>query len=319
MNQVAFVMGNGYVYWNSVVLSLAILGAASLFLAFYLPGGRIPAGAAAVPAAMVLSLALGRLIHWYFRPDSYDGFLNAMTDYTSGGYALAGAFGGCALTAVLLWAAGLEKKITHTLDAMSLGGCGGIALGRLACVFGAADRGWLTERGALFSMPVQNAVTGLAEYRFATFLFQAAAAGFIFACLLLFRRGSRKSGGVTLLFLLLYGASQIVLDSTRYDALTLRSNGFLHAVQLLGLGGVMLTGVLVGIRLVSTQGTRWWYAPLWLSAAALLAGVGYLEYYVQRHGNRTAFAYSMMSLCLLTVIALTALQYALSLRRDTFL
>lgn len=318
MNHVAFVTNSGYFYWNSVVLTLAALTAASLFLAFYLRRGRWEAAAVAVPVAMVLSLLLGRLVHWYFRPDSYDGLLAAITDYTSGGYALAGAFLGCAATAVLLWASGLERNILTVLDAMNLGGCGGIGVGRLACVFSAADRGNRMAQGALLAFPVENAVTEAAEYRFASFLVQAAAAGVIFLCLMLFRPRAKK-GETTLLFLLLYGASQIVLDSTRYDALTLRSNGFLHAVQLLGLAGVVLTAVLTGIHLVRTQGTRWWYSVLWLASLALLAGAGYMEYYVQRHGNRAVLSYSVMSACLLAVIGLVALQYTLSQRRETFL
>lgn len=318
MNHIAVVTETGFLYWNSVVLTLGALTAVCLFLACYLPRGNSLAAAVAVPVAIAASLILGRLMHWYFRPDSYNGWISAMTDYTSGGYALAGAFAGCALTAVLLWAAKLDRGIGGILDAMSLGGCGGIAVGRLACVFSNADRGSLMAPGAWLSWPVENAATGTAEFRFASFLMQAAATGVIFLCLLWFRRG-RRQGETTLLFLLLYGASQIVLDSTRYDALTLRSNGFLHAVQLMGLMGVVLTAAAASVQLVRTQGTRWWYAPLWLVFAGLLAGAGYMEYYVQRHGDRAIFAYSIMSLCLVTLIGLIAMEYLLSQRKDTFL
>ena len=38
-----------------------------------------------------------------------------------------------------------------------------------------------------------------------------------------------------------------------------------------------------------------------------MGGAGFMEYYVQRRGNEAAFAYSIMMLCLLVIIALTLL------------
>ena len=72
--------------------------------------------------ALVLSVFFSRLVHWYFRPDSYSGFWQALTDFTSGGFALLGAFLGCGLTVLLLWLLRLEEEPGEMLDAMSLGG-----------------------------------------------------------------------------------------------------------------------------------------------------------------------------------------------------
>ena len=115
----------------------------------------------AVLGALVLSLFFGRLLHWYFRPDSYPGFWSAITDYTSGGYALMGCFVGCVAAAGLVRLLRLEPFAPAMLDAMSLGGCAGIAVGRLACFFSAADRGQLMPFTALpLAYPVNNVVTG---------------------------------------------------------------------------------------------------------------------------------------------------------------
>ena len=155
MERIAFIIGNRFFYWNSIVLTLAAAAAICLFLAFYLPKGRGEAAAVAVPLALVLSVFFARLVHWYFRPDSYKGFTAAMTDFTSGGFALLGVFAGCALTVLLLWLLGLEREPGKMLDAMSLGGCFGIALGRLSCFFSAADRGQLVSfRSLPFAYPV---------------------------------------------------------------------------------------------------------------------------------------------------------------------
>lgn len=312
MEQIAFISGNSVFYWNSIVLALAAGAASCIFLAFYLPGGRPGAAAAAVPGALVLSLFFGRLLHWYFRPDSYPGFWSAITDYTSGGYALMGSFLGCAAAAGLVRLLRLEPFAPAMLDAMSLGGCAGIAVGRLACFFSAADRGQLMPFTALpLAYPVNNVVTGAPEYRLATFVLQAMAAALIFAALAVFflLGKKRRTGDVTLLFLLLYGLTQAVLDSTRYDSLYLRSNGFVSAVQLLSAAALVGVSALFSARMVKGRGMRRRYVPLWIGMLALLGGAGYMEYFVQRHGDRALFSYAIMTACLGIFTALSLLTY----------
>lgn len=315
MEQIAFLIGNFTLYWNCILLALAAGVAVCVFLRFYLPRGSACAAAVAVPAALVLSLVLGRLLHWYLRPDGYAGLRQALTDYTSGGYALPGCFAACALTAGLTGLLRLERSVPSMLDAMSLGGCAGIALGRLACFFTAADRGQIVAGHTALPVvyPVQNVVTGAPEYRLATFVLQSAAAAVIFAVLAVLRRKStgRRDGDITLIFLLLYGLSQAVLDSTRYDALYLRSNGFLRATQLLAASGMAAAGVLLSLSMVRRRGMRRWYALLWAAMPALLAGAGYMEYYVQRHGDRALLSYGVMTACLGGFAALALLTFRL--------
>lgn len=316
MDRIAFILGHTFVYWNSIVLTLAAAVAICVFLACYLPRGESAAAAVAVPMALVLSVVLSRLAHWYFRPDSYADLLEAMTDYTTGGFALLGAFAGCGLTGLILRLTGLERKPARLLDAMSLGGCAGIALGRLACFFSAADRGQILEsiHSLPFAYPVNNVVTGAPEYRLATFVLQSGVTAAIFAALLAFFLLSkkRKAGDVTLLFLLLYGASQAVLDSTRYDCLYMRSNGFISAVQVSGAVAVAAVSAVFSVRMVKSRGFRAWYPAVWLAMLALLGGAGYLEYFVQRHGDRALFSYSIMSVCLGSIAALAVMTYVRS-------
>ena len=220
MDRIAFIVGDTFIYWSSIILTLAAGVAICAFLALH--RGRGTAAAVLIPVALVLSVIFGRLAHWYFRPDSYESFLQAMTDYTSGGYALIGVFLACLLAALLVRLLGLEDDLPRLLDEMSLAGCAGIAVGRLACFFSTADRGQILEtiHSLPLAYPVNNVVTGAAEYRLATFLIQAVVTAVIFGGLLaFFLLGRRKSGDVAALFLLFYGMSQAVLDSTRYDSL----------------------------------------------------------------------------------------------------
>lgn len=313
MDKIAFFAENITLYWYSIILALAAGTAICFFVSLYLgKGGHGVTAAVAVPLAMFLSLVLSRLVHWYCRSDSYSGFLSAMTDYTSGGYALLGSFAGCLLAAVILRLTRLSQDLPQMLDCMCLGGSAGIGLGRLACFYSPADRGQVISFTSRLPWvyPVSNTVSGAVENRFATFLFQAMAAGLIFLVLLVFsltresNGKKRASGETTLLFLLLYGASQVLLDSTRYDSLFFRSNGFVSVVQVFSACALAFVIVMYSIRMVRCRGFRVAYLILWLGIAAAIGGVGYMEYYVQRHGDRAAFAYGVMALCLFVALAL---------------
>ena len=284
MDKSAFYSGGTAIYWNSVILTLAAASALCFFLAFYLgKNGNGAAGFAVVPVSMVLSLVFARFFHWYCQSDSYQSFSTAMTDYTAGGYALMGVFLGCFLAAGLTRIVCLHRNLPEMLDAMSIAGCAGIAVGRLSSLFNASDRGQglANFRSLPLAYPVSNAVSGAVEYRLATFALQSMVALALFLGLTVFyckgqKRGKLKDGDTCLVFLLLYGASQVVLDSTRYDSLFFRSNGFVSVVQVLGALALVLAVLLFSRRMVKARGFRAWQILLWLLIAIAIAGAGYM-------------------------------------------
>lgn len=315
MDKLAFISGETFLYWNSLVYTLAAATAIAFFLAFYLGKcGNAVAGFAVIPLSMYLGLVFARFFHWYCQADSYDGFLTAMTDYTSGGYALMGVFLGCFMAAWLLRLIRLSRSLPEILDAMAVSGCAGIAVGRLASLFNSSDRGQvlINFQSLPFAWPVTNAVSGEVEYRLATFMLQSLVALVLFVGLSLFyikgnKRGDLKNGDTSLIFVLIYGASQVVLDSTRYDSLFFRSNGFVSVVQVLGALGLALAIFAFSKRMVKAWGLKFWQFLLWVPIAAGIGCGGYMEYYVQRRGNEAVFAYSVMTGCLMGVILLTLL------------
>ncbi len=312
MRKIAFIFDGGFLYWDSIVIALGWAVGICLFLAHVPPGQERRAAPAAIPMVIVLSLVFGRVSHWYFRPDCYRGFWDAVTDYTSGGYTLMGVFAGCFVTSMGLRWMGLIRSPAAMLDGMGLGLCAGIAIGRLSCFFNAADRGQLLAhlRRLPFAYPVTNVASGEAEYRLATFVIQSGVSALIFIALVCFSHFPRRRRGDTaLVFLLLYCLSQAVLDSTRYDSLALRSNGFVSIVQLLSALGIVAVSAVFAVRMVRKSGMKWWYLLVWAAMLALLGGAGYMEYFVQRHGNRAPFSYGIMSACLGGIGALCALQY----------
>ena len=322
MDKVALYAGGTPIYWCSLALTLGTIVAICFFLAFYLgKSGNAAAGFAAVPVGILLSLVLARFFHWYCQADSYESFRAAMTDFSGGGFALMGAFLGCTLAACLTRILCLQRNLPEMLDALSLGGCAGIVVGRLSALFNATDRGQVLAnfRSLPIASPVSNAVSGAVEYRLATFALQSIAAFVLFVILVVFylrgqKGGKLRDGDTCLIFLMLYGCTQVVLDSTRYDSLFFRSNGFVSVVQVLGALGLALAVVVFARRMVKARGFRAWNIFLWLLIALALTGAGYMEYYVQRRGNEALFAYSVMSACLLAASVLTLFMRALAVR-----
>ena len=311
MDQIAFFFREHYIYWSSVLLLVAVCVAVFLFLSLYLGrGGKMSAAFGVVPVAVCLSWICARLIHWYCFAESYSGFAAAISDYSQGGFALVGVFIGCALAVTILAVAKILPDPLRMLDCMCLAGGIGIAIGRLASFFNTADRGQILEgiQSLPVAAPVINVVTKATEYRLATFVLQAVITGLITLILAGFYfsgKGKKwKDGETSVVFLLCYCIAQVILDSTRYDSMYFRSNGFVSVVQVLGAVAIVAITVLFSVRLVKNRGFHMGYVLLWVLMAGLLGCAGYMEYYVQRHGNQAALAYSVMSVALCGYTAL---------------
>lgn len=310
MNQVAFILENTTIYWHSIVLALSVLTGICFFMACcnHLRISGVHAGAT-VLTGLILSLLISRLMYWYSRADSFKSLGQALTTPASGSYSLAGVFIGCAITALLIGT--LIGKLPRLLDCMTVAGSSALCLGRLSNFFTTADRGQIvTEMTYLpWAYPVMNAASGMPDYRLATFVFQSIIAGILFLVLAFLFFSDRKKtriphGNITLLFLMVYSASQVLLDSTRYDSLYFRSNGFVSIVQVLCAVVLGVSIILVSDRAVKARGLQRWMIGAWVLLAALFGLAGYMEYYVQRHGKLAFFSYTVMEHCLVGILVL---------------
>lgn len=325
MEKLAFINGDLYAYWSSMILGLAVLAAVCAFAALYLhKSGNALALSLMIPLSFAGSLALARLIHWYCLADSYESLRAAMTDYSWGGYALMGVFGACLIIACVLRLVKVVKNLPQMLDCMALAGGIGIAVGRSASLFNNSDRGMLVSEdlGLPFAYPVTNAVSGMVENRLATFMLQAIVTGVIVAALLVYllvcriKKREVRDGDVCLLFLASYGASQILFDSTRYDSLFMRSNGFISIVQILGAVALVTAIVIFSVRMVKSRGLKLWFFAIWVGILAMLGVAGYMEYHVQRHGDQALFAYCVMGGALVVAVAATVTLWVLSRKKE---
>ncbi len=325
MEKIAFIIGETFLYWSSIILTLAVVTAICMFAFFYMKNSRnCVAWAIFVPLSIVASLYISRFLHWYCFADSYSSMEAAMGDFSRGSFALMGAFFGCLAVACVLRIVRIVKDLPEMLDCLCLGGAAGIAVGRLYSLFNSTNRGMTVEGITSLPLvyPVTNAVSGAVEYRLATFMLQAMITGFIFLILAIFylkgtgRKGKLRSGDTALLFLCSYGAAQIVLDSTRYDSMFMRSNGFISIVQILGLIAMLVPIILFSIRMVKAGGLKWWAFLLWVPYVALMGVAAFMEYWVQRHGDQALFSYSVMGSCLFLSVIVTVVIRLIAVKRE---
>ncbi len=319
MDKILMICGGESYYWKPVILAIAALAAAVTALGLRIwRGERVLPLAVALPVGTVLSVYIARLIHWYCRFESYESLRSALTTLRGGGYSLIGVFAGMLLAFLIARLLRLTRDLPSLLDCAVPAAALGIALGRLGDLFTASDRGKvLVEDVAMQHLPfasaVVNSTSGATEWRIATFAIQSIWCAILCVIFLVAAMDHRPRplkhprwgrGNVFALFMVLYASGQIVLDSTRYDALFLRSNGFVSLEQIIC--GCVIAAVLVlySVRSIKVRRFRFWHPLLWLLALACLGVSGYMEYYVQRHGNAYRFAYGLMCLGLFVVFCI---------------
>ena len=312
MNAIAFSDGSAVIYWSALLITVGAAGWLALSRALYaMDGGRGSTLLLFFPAAVLLSVMLSRLLHWYCHTEQYASLASALFNYQSGGFCMPGLLLGVALAAVLMALLGLAESLPRLLDALAPGAALGIAMIRLGELFGNACRGKLviariSRQHLPLAAPVSSA-SGAVEYRFASFFLSFLLLLILFVWLLRFflrrRDEAPGPGNVAALFLLFFSAAELVVDSTRYDSSFLRSNGFVSLSQIFS--GLCILGVLIwySVRYLRARGRdgRFWLG--WLLWFLGLCATGGLEYLVQRHGDWFFFCYILMGLSSLLMAA----------------
>lgn len=319
MNEIAFFMENSRISYVSLFV---VLGASAALLCSILTAVMYKVRLGPVTAGAALSVITGtlfsRLVYWYCCPEQFDSISDALFDFSSGGFSLVGVFAGVLLAAVIIRISGLVDNLLTLFDCYAPGAALGIAVGRLGGFFSTDDKGnfvFADDRFFClpFSIAVKDSVTGSIEWRFASFFWESIAGFAIFAALILMifmqpsEDGKRRPGVLFMTFLSLFGATQAALESTRYDALRMRSNGFISMMQLAALIMLLLPLVYYSVKLLRSGKNILRALEYWGISLAVLTGAGILEYYIQRKANLAMILHPAQLVCLLACSLVTLL------------
>jgi prolipoprotein diacylglyceryltransferase len=205
------------------------------------------------------------------------------------------------LAAVLVRLLHLNKNLAELLDALAPGTAFGIGLLYLTCRYHQSCLGRMVitdER--LISLPITAKALngqGETEYRLAVYFFGFLAFSLIGILTTVFYQFHKNKKGCTACaFLLLFGSTELVLESARYDAGYFPFNGFVSIIQIVS--AVCIAGSMIYYSILSVKKTGFTavYPVLWFLHIASIGATGYLEYLIQRHGDKAAMLYLFMSL-----------------------
>lgn len=248
-------------------------------LCFFLDGRKQGLNTDALWRTGLLSLPLGligaRLFHfmgnfYYYEEMGFDALLRLW----DGGFALWGAVAGAALAALIAgkWS---RVSVASLLDCLAAPAALAIGLARFAEYFSGEGIGPYVETEFFCRFPFAVYRPDYEVWNWAVFMLEGAAALVIAAVL---RRKKRPTGDAARLFLLLYSACQITLESLRRD----------HCLRWLFVRVSQLTALIVILGLMLAATVRWLkcggnqkalrvWLP-WLAVAALSGIVVAIEF-----------------------------------------
>ncbi len=298
MNSVAIYYQGIIIYWSTAIIIAGVITgfAVSLTLAARYTPKRAWNQWLVWPVTVILSLVLSRIIHWYCNKEMYDGFKGAILNWQYGGYCISGVVIAMCLSPLLVSLISRVKYYNEIFGCSTVGFAFSLATIRFADIYSDICRG-------KFTIYIKNI-----EYHFPSFLISSIFLLVLFvilAVLIIKRKGIEGNNKNTVgeIFLTWFSASEIVIDSTRYDTPHLvfygeRLAGLNKGAGFMGLSQLVCAIcmiVLLIIRIskdVKEIDYRKKYAVargIIFFAGLVIAGIS--EYLVQRYSKMATYIY----------------------------
>ncbi len=246
-----------------------------------------------LPLEILAGAGLGRFIYWYSHFESYSGLAGAFS-VPEGAFHEAGIVIGAFIAAGFCALFSGRKMYSKFVSAAASGTMLFMTLVSLIALFNDTDRGKaVIEDPEYFGLPF-SILTGSGQdavYRPAVFFWKFIILSVIAVISISLCIAGRKA----LLSYVAYFAAMAVLDSARYDASFLRSNGFVSLMQVVSGVFMILAFLYCLIRAARSRGFKFWHFLYILAFLSGLGLTGYMEYYVQRHGDLYIYCYVIMS------------------------
>ena len=329
---IAACIGSTFLYWSGMIIAVGIAAGFLLTYALYTAhSGRGSGLWVMLVFTLVIGIPASRLIHFYFNKEQYAGLVSALTDYSGGSFWLPAALLAMIPAAFLVRALHFPGTAGEMLDAAAPGAALAVAMIRFSALFGTSCRSMIVVTSPFFqTYPFADAVTdakGNAVYHFASFFIMALLMLFVMLAMLIFyfrHHADRmavpcsRSGNVARLFLVLYCAVELVIDSTRADSSYLNFSflqflnpyvSFVSLTQLFAAVSMLAVMIYYSRCSAAANGATLKWKLLLVIWVLALVGVGVSEYLVQRYTNRYALFYLTQSISALLMAATVIIMY----------
>ncbi len=293
-------------------------------------GGSFSAVLGLAALGLVFGVLFSRFLHWYFNAEAYGSLKVAFTDFNRGSFCLQGMFLGLWLAAFLVRKMRLTDSVPGLLDAAAPGVCLLVAVIRFSALFNTTCRGRITIKSGLFQrLPFAVASTdaaGNVTYRFASFFIAFLLMLVVTIVVWRFFLDDEErwmkapcpgEGHTMRLALVLYGAVEIIMDSTRNDSPLMhfrfisqlnKFSAFISLAQIFAAVCILCVLIYYSRMSIKANGFKWYHPMLWIAFLVSLFGVGKLgEYNVQRYATYLkCYAWMSASLVLMAATAIIA-------------
>lgn len=273
------------IYWYGVFIGGAVFVAVMLFALLRKVQGESFSSALTVslivmPAALIFS----RIFYCWFGKASFPDGLRDCMNLMSGGYALYGALLGV-LSVLLIYAALVKQSVWQAIDAAVPAIALAIGIGRFASMTSGGDIGFALSGASdahlpfvLWSEAEQSPILWVG-------FFEGIAALCVFLLTLMVfvltykapKRGFER-GSAALVFMIVYGFSQTILESMRNDSLFMVTLGFVRISQIISIVLAVAALVTVIIKGCFLQKPRVYDIVLWALCVAALSVAVYCEF-----------------------------------------
>ena len=328
MSQIAFYFGERAIHWSAIIITMGLLCCLSLTIALYRQrSDSLRAVLVLFPLGTVLGLFFARLIHWYFNTEIYGSFGAAFSNFDLGSFSIPGVILGLWLAAWIVYRLNLVPNTGMLLDCAAPGLALLIAFVRLSALFNNTCRSRIEIKVPILkTLPFAAAnvdAAGNKIWHLATFFLAFLAMLIVTALLLNFyvKRGKRKmlspcsrSGNVWRMFLLYYGAVEIVIDSLRNDSPLMhfhllsslnQYSSFVSLAQVFAACTALYVLVYYSVKSIQANGFSFWHAMSWVGFVVSLVGIGYFgEYKVQRTAQYLKCYTIQIASCVLLIVVI---------------
>lgn len=285
---------------------LCALGAAAMMvlLACFARGKKLLKGATPLMGLCVLLLGsfFSKLFFSLFSFNVDAPFFGKMNPalFSGGGYSMMGALCGGCLGAALAGRLLKEKPLQY-LDVFAAASLAFVFFARLGEMFFPEYAGFGVSRPLIyeFTKTWPIAITDDTEYYLATYLLEAICALIMLGVMMRDLKKQGRPGNTFVLFLLLFGASQIIMESLRYDRHM--SYSFIRTQQVMAIlvltAGLMLAAARAGKK----KGFLW----LLLGMMVLISCIGVgLEFAIDRTEINRYLLYALFVLLMAIPVSL---------------